>query len=118
MVVFGASGSFELIAQRESRRRLRLHGELLKFEDRDLLRLAVFEHGEVVLLQALDGLAGFVLHRDVDDHQVAVGGERGDRALRCRLGGCWRGCAERRSERARQKRDVPLGSHASEVEPQ
>ena len=64
-----------VVERRRRRRRRRLHGEFLNFEDRDLLRLAVFEHREIVLREAVDGLAGLVLHGDVHDHQVGVGGE-------------------------------------------
>ena len=46
---------------------------------------------EVTRLQVLDGLAGFVFDRDVDDHQVAGGAELGYRAVRL-LDGCCGAC--------------------------
>ena len=61
--------------RRRFRRRFRLQLQLLMFEDRDLLRLAVFHQCEVVLRQVVDDLAALVLHRDVDHYQAGVGCE-------------------------------------------
>jgi len=44
----------------------------LKFEYGDLLGLAVFEDGEIRGFEVIDWAAGFVLHRDIDDDQVAI----------------------------------------------
>jgi hypothetical protein len=33
--------------------------------------------GEIVLREAVDGLAGLILHRDVHNHQIGVRRERG-----------------------------------------
>ncbi len=50
MVVLGSSGSSFWSAESGGRfGRLGVDGELLEFEDLNLLRLAVFEDGEVVL---------------------------------------------------------------------
>ena len=49
--------------------------EALHFENRDLLRLAVFEQGELILFQVLDRFAIFIFYGHVDDDQVRVGPE-------------------------------------------
>ena len=46
---FRRLGQFELIVERQAGRRLGLHRQLLKFENRDFLRFAIFENREVVL---------------------------------------------------------------------
>ena len=64
-----------LIGQREGRRRLGIRSELLEFEDRDSLRLSVFEDSEIRGFQSLDDFAGFVLHGDVDGNERGSGAE-------------------------------------------
>ena len=100
--VAGASGAFGaarrgLMAGTGSER-----GGLFQFlerEDLDVLLLAVFGDIEVARLQALDGIAALVLHRDVDHDQLGRGSELGDALGRRRRGACVAccvcgGCAE------------------------
>ena len=51
--------------------------QVLQLEHRDLLRLAVFEQCELVLLQIFDRFTALVFYRDVDDDQVGAGPEGG-----------------------------------------
>ena len=74
---FGVFGQFELVVEGKGGGRLAFHGKVLEFEDGDFLGFAVFEDGEVFGFEAFDGFAGFVFDGDVDDDQVAVGGEGG-----------------------------------------
>jgi hypothetical protein len=53
-------------------------------EDLDVLLLAVFGDVEVGRLQALDGVAALVLHRDIHHHQLGGGAE-----LEAALGAFW-----------------------------
>jgi hypothetical protein len=50
--------------------------QLLKLKYRDILRLAVFQQLEVVLLESFDRIAGLVAHEDGDDYQRALALER------------------------------------------
>ena len=50
--------------------------QVLQIENRDLLRLAVFEQRELFLLQILDRFAALVFYSNVDDDQVRVGLKR------------------------------------------
>ena len=61
---------------RGHRRQQRIALQLLKFENRNRLRLAVFEKREVALLEIRDHFPGLVPDVRVDDHEVGVRRER------------------------------------------
>ena len=77
----GGLGGFrqlELIGEGDGGGRLGFLREILALEDRDFLRLAVFENGEVFGFELVDGFTGFVADSDVDDDEVALGGKLRD----------------------------------------
>ena len=105
MVVLGASGSFSWSLSESSGRGSGLSLSFWNSKTEIFCGLPSSSDGEVAWLQTFDGFAGFVFHRDVDDHQVAGGGELGDGAVgleRDWLRGRWDDCCARRKRETRR----------------
>ena len=102
---------------RGQRRAGRSSSNVLKFENADLLRLAIFGDGEIGGLQTQDGLAVLAFDQDILHHQLSRGGDTSDPfvgPVAASGGGCWRG----KPPASTQEKSNGRAWHGLEPEPQ